>query len=68
VLKDLGGELLDRSLKRRQGQPPDLNPSLRTAVSLTTALGRLLRRGLIPGIRTTKVVLRSALVIVGGMR
>jgi hypothetical protein len=68
VLSDPGGEPLDRILKRRHGQPLDLNRFLRIAVSLTTSLGRVHRRGLIPRIRATKVVLRPALVIVGRTR
>src|ERR1700677_297345 len=47
VLKDPGGEPLDRILERGQGQPLDLKHSLRIAIGLTTALGQLHCRGLI---------------------
>jgi PAS domain S-box-containing protein len=47
VLKDPGGEPLDRILERRQGQPLDLTRFLRTAIGLTAALGQVHRRGLI---------------------
>src|ERR1700692_141702 len=47
VLKDPGGEPMDRILERRQGQPLDLTHSLRIAIGLATALGKVHRRGLI---------------------
>jgi predicted ATPase len=47
VLKDPGGEPLDRILEREHGQPLDLLRSLRIAVGLTIALGQVHRRGLI---------------------
>src|SRR4051795_10965021 len=47
VLKDPGGEPLDRILERRQGQPLDLTRFLRTAIGLTAALGQVHQRGLI---------------------
>src|SRR6202166_1305704 len=47
VLNDPGGEPLDRILERRQGQPLDLTHSLRIAIGLATALGKVHRRGLI---------------------
>src|SRR5713226_5961209 len=47
LLSDPGGEPLDRILERRQGQPLDLTRSLRIAIGLATALGKVHRRGLI---------------------
>src|ERR1700692_1674336 len=47
VLNDPGGEPLDRILERDQGQPLDLTHSLRIAIGLATALGKVHRRGLI---------------------
>src|SRR6266436_3229114 len=47
VLKDPGGEPLDRVLERDQGQPLDLTRFLRVAISLAKALGQVHRHGLI---------------------
>jgi serine/threonine protein kinase len=47
VLKDPGGEPLDRILERDQGQPLDLTRFLRIAISLATALGQIHQHGLI---------------------
>jgi serine/threonine protein kinase len=47
VLKDPGGEPLDRILELRQGQPVDLSRILRIAIGLATALGQVHRHGLI---------------------
>ena len=47
VLKDPGGEPLDRVLERDQGQPLDLTRFLRIAIGLATALGQVHRHGLI---------------------
>jgi serine/threonine protein kinase len=47
VLKDPGGEPLDRILERRHGQPLDVKRALRIAIGLTTALGQVHRHGLI---------------------
>ena len=47
VLKDPGGEPLDRILERCHGQPLDLTRVLRIAIGLTTALGQVHRHGLI---------------------
>src|SRR6202140_4809126 len=47
VLKDPGGEPLDRILERDQRQPLDLTRVLRIAIGLATALGRVHRQGLI---------------------
>ncbi len=46
VLKDPGGEPLDRILERGHGQPLDVTRVLRIAIGLTTALGQVHRRGL----------------------
>src|SRR6202522_2865268 len=46
VLKDPGGEPLDRILERAHGQPLDVTRVLRIAIGLTTALGQVHRRGL----------------------
>jgi PAS domain S-box-containing protein len=47
VLKDPGGEPLDRILGRDQGQPLDLTRFLRIAISSATALRQVHRHGLI---------------------
>jgi PAS domain S-box-containing protein len=47
VLKDPGGEPLDRVLDRDQGQPLDLIRVLPIAIGLATALGQVHRHGLI---------------------
>src|SRR6202165_56323 len=47
VLKDPGGEPLDRILDRDQGQPLDLTRFLRIAIGLAAALGQVHRHGLI---------------------
>ncbi|HEY1984756.1 MAG TPA: sigma 54-interacting transcriptional regulator [Terracidiphilus sp.] len=47
ILKDPGGETLDRVLERNKGQPLNLTRLLRIAISLTKALGQVHRRGLI---------------------
>src|SRR5258708_4916321 len=47
VLKDPGGEPLDRVLDRDQGQPLELSRFLRVAVGMATALGQVHRSGLI---------------------
>jgi PAS domain S-box-containing protein len=47
VLKDPGGEPLDRILELGQGQLLDLTRVLRIAIGLTTALGQVHRHGLI---------------------
>src|SRR5712664_2799792 len=47
VLKDPGGEPLDRILERHQGQPVDLTRFLRIAIGLAAALGQVHRHGLI---------------------
>src|ERR1700723_2796793 len=47
VLKDPGGEPLDRILERGHGQPLDLTRALRIAIGLTTALAQVHRHGLI---------------------
>ncbi len=47
VLKDPGGEPLERILERSQGQPLDLTRFLRIAIGLATALGQVHRHGLI---------------------
>src|SRR5258708_29132183 len=39
VLKDPGGEPMDRSLDRNQGQPLDPTPFLNTAIALAPAVG-----------------------------
>ena len=46
VLRDPGGEPLDRILERCHGHPLDLTRVLRIAIGLTTALGQVHRRGL----------------------
>jgi hypothetical protein len=66
VLKNPGGEPLDRVVDRGQGQPVDLTRFLHVAIGLVAALGQVHRRGPIPRIR--RVVLRPALVIVGGTK
>jgi serine/threonine protein kinase len=47
VLKDPGGEPLDRLLDHGRGQPLDLTRTLRIAIGLATALGQVHRHGLI---------------------
>src|SRR6266404_2158666 len=47
LLKDPGGEPLERILERNQGQPLELTRFLRIAIGLATALGQVHRRGLI---------------------
>jgi PAS domain S-box-containing protein len=47
VLKDPGGEPLDRVLERDQGQPLDLMSVLRIATGLAATLGQVHRHGLI---------------------
>jgi PAS domain S-box-containing protein len=47
ILKDPGGEPLDRVLERDQRQPLDLTRFLRTAIGLTKTLGQVHQRGLI---------------------
>src|SRR5467141_4113898 len=47
VLKDPGGEPLDRILERDQSQPLDLTLFLRIAIGLAAALGQVHRHGLI---------------------
>jgi serine/threonine protein kinase len=47
ILKDPGGDPLDRILERSEGQPLDLTRVLRISIGLATAIGRVHRRGLI---------------------
>jgi PAS domain S-box-containing protein len=47
LLKDPGGEPLDRILERDQGQPVSVARFLRVAIGLTKALGQVHRHGLI---------------------
>src|ERR1700729_4288750 len=47
VLKDPGGEPLDRILERAQGQPLELTRVLCVAIGLASALGQVHRHGLI---------------------
>jgi serine/threonine protein kinase len=47
ILKDPGGDPLDRILERDRGQPLDLTRFLRIAIGLATALGQVHRHGLI---------------------
>jgi hypothetical protein len=47
ILKDPGGEPLDRILERDQGPPLDLTRFLHIAIGLTAALGQVHRHGLI---------------------
>src|ERR1700730_10587 len=47
ILTDPGGELLDRVLERREGQPLELIRALRIAIGFATALGDVHRQGLI---------------------
>jgi PAS domain S-box-containing protein len=47
VLKDPGGEPLDRILERQYGQPLELTRVLRIAIGLATALAQVHRHGLI---------------------
>src|SRR5260370_21145374 len=48
VLKDPGGEPLDRILERDRGQPLELTRLLRIAIALAPALRHIHRPGLIP--------------------
>ena len=47
VLKDPGGEPMDRILDRGQGQPLELTRCLRVAIGLAIAVGQVHRHGLI---------------------
>jgi PAS domain S-box-containing protein len=47
ILKDPGGEPLDRVIEQHQGQPIDLTRFLRIAIGLAAALGQVHRHGLI---------------------
>src|ERR1700731_2092135 len=47
VLKDPGGQPLDRILERDQGQPLNLPRFLRTAIGLAKTLGQVHQQGLI---------------------
>ncbi|HUB30858.1 MAG TPA: protein kinase, partial [Terracidiphilus sp.] len=47
ILRDPGGEPLDRFIEQYKEKPIDLTGFLRIAISLTAALGRAHRRGLI---------------------
>ena len=47
VLRDPGGEPMDRILDRGQGQPLELTRCLRVAIGLATAVGQVHRHGLI---------------------
>src|SRR5260221_9749548 len=47
VLKDPGGEPMNRILDRGQGQPLELTRCLRIAIGLATAVGQVHRHGLI---------------------
>src|SRR5258707_7663 len=47
VLRDRGGEPMDRILHRGQGQPLELTRCLRLAIGLATAVGQVHRHGLI---------------------
>ena len=47
LIKDPGGEPLDRVLEHLQGQPLDLPRFLSIAIGLATALGQVHRHGLI---------------------
>src|SRR5258707_5202656 len=47
VLKDPGGEPMDRILDRGQGQPLELTRCLRVAIGLATAVGQVHQHGLI---------------------
>jgi AAA ATPase domain/Protein kinase domain len=47
ILKDPGGEPLDRVLERNQGQPLDLTRLLRIAIGLAKTLGQVHQHGLI---------------------
>src|SRR6266849_6496197 len=61
VLKDPGGEPLDRILERDQGQPLDLTCFLRIATGLATTLGQVHRHGLIhKDIKPTNVLVDDA--------
>jgi hypothetical protein len=54
VLKDPGGEPLDRVLEREQGRPLDLIRFLHIAISLATALGHVHRQALTKGHQACK--------------
>src|ERR1700757_4360463 len=59
-LEDPGGEPLDRTLERDQGQLLDVARFLRVAIGLTTALGQMHRHGLIhKEIKPTNVVVED---------
>ena len=47
ILKDPGGELLDRVIEQRKDHPFDLPRFLRIAIGLTSALGQAHRQGLV---------------------
>ena len=47
ILKDPGGEPLDRVIEQHRGQPIDLTRFLRIAIGLAAALGQVHRQGLI---------------------
>src|SRR5580704_11418136 len=47
VLKDPGGQPLDRILEQHQGQPLELTLFLRIAIGLTRTLGRVHQQGLL---------------------
>ena len=47
ILKDPGGELLDRLIERHEREPLDLNHVLPIAIGLASSLGQVHRRGLI---------------------
>ncbi len=69
VLKDPGGEPLDRVLERDQGQPLDLTRVLRIAIGLaTTTRPSPPAWSDLQNPHYNKVALRPALVIVGGTR
>ena len=69
AFKDSGASSWIGFLSRTRGNRIDLNRFLRIAIGLVAALGQVQRRVLIPGKpHYTKVVLRPALVIIGGTR
>jgi serine/threonine protein kinase len=47
VLPDPGGEFLDQTLERHQGQSIDLTRVLRVTIGLAASLGQMHRRGLL---------------------
>jgi len=47
ILKDPGGEPLDRVIEQREGQPNDITWFLRIAIGLASAVGQAHRQGLI---------------------